>query len=117
MLQNTKSSKMTLEALPRLMSLRMVPTVRKVESRIGYNFKHVPYLWGALQAPGSIVRSGEIEDAGTERHSDGYQKVLDGNRRLAVLGDSVLRMAIVEEWYKKGEATRGTADCNFRKQQ
>ena len=93
----------------------MAPTVRKVQSKIGYNFKNAPYLWEALQAPGSIVRSGEIEGAGTERHSVGFQRIPDGNRRLAVLGDAVLRLAIVEDWYKS-EAVRGMADSNLRKQ-
>lgn len=89
--------------------LRMAPTVRKVQSRIGYNFKHAPYLWEALQAPGSVVRTGEIEGAGTEHHSRGFQRLPDGNRRLALLGDAILRLAIVEDWYK-GEAVRGMAD-------
>ena len=93
----------------------MAPTIRKVQSRIGYNFKKAPYLWEALQAPGSVVRSGEIEGAGTEYHSVGFQRFPDGNRRLAVLGDAVLRLAIVEDWYK-GDTVRGMADSNFRKQ-
>lgn len=81
-------------------ALRMAPTVRKVQSRIGYNFKNAQYLWEAVQAPGSIVRSGEVEGAGTERHSVGFQRFPDGNRRLAVLGDTVLKLALVEDWYQ-----------------
>ena len=98
-----------------MVALRMAPTVRKVQSRIGYKFNNAPYLWEALQAPGSIVRSGEIEGAGNERHSVGFQRYPDGNRRLAVLGDAVLRLALVEDWYK-GEAVRGMANSNSRKQ-
>lgn len=90
-------------------ALRMAPTVRKVQSRIGYNFQNAQFIWEALQAPGSIVRSGEVEGAGTERHSVGFQRFPDGNRRLAVLGDTVLKLALVEDWYK-GDGVRGT--CN-----
>lgn len=84
----------------------MAPAVRKLQSRIGYNFKNAQYLWEAVQAPGSIVRSGEVEGAGTERHSVGFQRFPDGNRRLAVLGDTVLKLALVEDWYQ-GEGVRG----------
>ena len=89
-------------------ALFMAPTVRGVQKQIGYNFKNASYLWEAVQAPGSIIRCGEVEGAGTERHSVGYQRFPDGHRRLAVLGDSVLRMALVENWYK-GEGVRGMA--------
>ncbi|CAF9941921.1 hypothetical protein IMSHALPRED_003099 [Imshaugia aleurites] len=81
----------------------MAPTVRKLQSRIGYNFKNVQYLWEAVQAPGAIIRSGEVEGAGTERHSVGFQRFPDGNRRLAVLGDTVLKLALVDDWYKGTE--------------
>ncbi len=90
-------------------ALRMGPTVRQVQRRIGYNFNNAQYLWEALQAPGSVVRSGEVEGAGTERHSVGFQRFPDGNRRLAVLGDTVLKLALVEGWYK-GDGNRGMAD-------
>ena len=87
----------------------MAPTVCKLQRKIGYNFKNAQYLWEAVQAPGSIVRSGEVEGAGTERHSRGFQRFPDGNRRLAVLGDTVLKLALVEDWFK-GEGSRGMAD-------
>ena len=87
----------------------MLSKVRAVQSTIGYKFKRVPYLWEALQAPGSIVPSGQIDGAGTEYHSLGFERFPDGNRRLAVLGDAVLRLALVEDWYKS-EAVRGMAD-------
>lgn len=93
-------------------ALRMFPTVRKVQSRIGYDFKNAHYVWEALQAPGSIVRSGEVEGAGTERHSVGFQRFPDGNRRLAVLGDTVLKLALVEDWYG-GDGVRGMANRSF----
>ena len=97
-------------------ALRMAPTIRKLQNRIGYNFKNAQYLWEAVQAPGAIVRSGEVLGAGTERHSVGFQSFPEGNRRLAVVGDTVLKLALIEDWYK-GEAVRGTAnsDSKFEK--
>ena len=102
--------KQPLRAFSNMTALRMAPTVRKAQSRIGYNFKNAQYLWEAVQAPGSIIRSGEVEGAGTERHSAGFQRFPDGNRRLAVLGDTVLKLALVEDWYKR-EGSRGMANC------
>lgn len=89
--------------------LRMALAVHNVQIKIGYTFKNSQYLWEAIQAPGSIVRSGEIQSAGVERHSVGFQRFPDGNRRLAVLGDAVLKMALVEDWYK-GDESRGRAN-------
>ena len=86
--------------------LRMTPTIRTAQNKIGYRFKNPQYLWEALQAPGSIVRSGEVQGAGTTYHSKGFEGFPDGNRRLAVVGDAALRLAIVEDWYK-GDTVRG----------
>ena len=66
-----------------------------VEVIIGYNFDDPLILWEALQAAGSIVRS-----AGTRRFPD-------GNKRLAVLGDTILKLVLQQEWYDSGEI-RGT---------
>ena len=84
----------------------MGDTLRKAQTKIGYNFKNVLYLWEALQAPGSVVRSGSLEGAPTTYHSIGFQRFPDGNRRLAILGDTVLKTALVEDWYRGGD-TRG----------
>ena len=92
--------------------LRMAPTVRTLQSKIGYEFRNAQYLWEAVQAPGSIIRDGEVTGAGTERHSIGFQRFPDGNRRLAILGDAVLRVVIVDDWYK-GTAVRGMATQFF----
>lgn len=90
-------------------ALQMAPAVSLVQKTIGHEFRNALYIWEALQAPGSIVRSGQIQGVGTKRHSVGFQRFTDGNRRLAVLGDTVLKLALVGDWYK-GEGVRGTAD-------
>ena len=65
--------------------------MRGVESIIGYDFDDSLILWEALQAAGSTVRS-----AGTRRFPD-------GNKRLAVLGDTILMLVLVSEWYDSAD--------------
>ena len=67
-------------------------TTLQVEAIIGYTFSDPLILWEALQAAGSPNRS-----AGTRRFPD-------GNKRLAVLGDTVLKLVLVGEWYDSGDA-------------
>ncbi|KAL9103134.1 MAG: hypothetical protein Q9163_001778 [Psora crenata] len=88
---------------------RMAPTVAQLQKIIRYRFTNASLLWEAMQAPGSIVRAGEITSAAVgdggaplERHSVGFHRVPDGNKRLAVVGDVALKMALVEEWYVGG---------------
>lgn len=88
----------------------MLDTVLTMQKILGYKFNKPKILWEALQAPGAIFRSGEISGAGGIRHSVGYQRLPDGNKRLAIVGDTVLKLALVEDWYK-GEENRGKARC------
>lgn len=64
---------------------------RGAEIIIGYSFTDPLILWEALQAAGSGVTS-----AGTRRFPD-------GNKRLAVLGDTILELVLVEEWYDSAD--------------
>ncbi len=83
--------------------------VERVESILGYNFRNKSLLTTALTAP---HRNG-LEIGGAE--------TTDGNRRLATLGDGVLRLIIAKDWYLAGLAqgglfisslrTRGDTDC------
>ena len=70
----------------------MSNSTRQVEVIIAYTFTDPLILWEALQAAGSTVRS-----AGTRRFPD-------GNKRLAVLGDTVLKLVLVGEWYDSPDA-------------
>ena len=71
---------------------RILDTTLEVESIIGYNFTDPLTLWEALQAAGSGNTS-----AGTRRFSD-------GNKRLAVLGDTILQLVLVKDWYDSTDA-------------
>ena len=82
-------------------ALLKAPTVLKLQSKLGYTFKNPHYLWEAVQAPGSILHPDEVPSAG-------LQNFPDGNKRLALLGDTILRLALLEDWYK-GQESRGMA--------
>lgn len=68
-------------------TVQMSTTTHGVEAIIGYNFNDPLILWEALQAASSSVSR-----AGTRRFPD-------GNKRLAVLGDAILKLVLVGEWY------------------
>ena len=72
----------------------MSEMVRGVQSIIAYDFNDHLILWEALQAAGSCITS-----AGTRRFPN-------GNKRLAILGDTILKLVLVSEWYESAD-TRG----------
>ncbi|KAL8807259.1 MAG: hypothetical protein Q9182_000764 [Xanthomendoza sp. 2 TL-2023] len=79
---------------------RMKHAVDGVEAVIGYKFDDRFLLWEALQAAGSMV---------CLTGGAGNRKMPNGNKRLAVLGDTVLQLVLVELWYASGQE-RGTFD-------
>ena len=83
----------------------MVSTVARLQTIIGYKFKNAQLGWEAVQAPGSITREGETVHARTIKHTAvGFETLPDGNKRLAVVGDTALRLALCEDWYLGDEA-------------
>ena len=62
-----------------------------VERVIGHTFNDPLILWEALQAAGSTVRSA------------GPRRFPDGNKRLAIIGDTVLKLVLVTKWYDSGD--------------
>ena len=65
-----------------------------LEAVISYHFTTPLLAWEALQAPGA--------NAGPLALPTG----LEGNKRLAILGDTILQLVLVEEWYRSG-ASKG----------
>lgn len=65
-------------------------TLQAVEAILAYHFTDPTLLWTALQAAGSIY-PGEVV-------------IKDGSKRLAILGDAVLKLVLVEDWYRSGAA-------------
>ena len=73
----------------------MVTSVHGVEHIIGYQFNDPSMIWEALQAAGSpVLRIGN-------------RRLVEGNKRLAVLGDKVLDLALAEAWHE-GNTARGS---------
>lgn len=77
----------------------MKNTILGVESRIGYKFTDPSIAWEAMQAAGSGV------------FLVGDRRIPDGNKRLAVIGDTILKLALVEEWYNGGEPRGNETQC------
>ncbi|KAK4998248.1 hypothetical protein LTR66_002490 [Elasticomyces elasticus] len=72
------------------------PDVVMAQSILDYHFQDIDWLREALQVPGSNVAI-----RGTV--------MPDGNKRLALLGDGVLRMMILGAWYTSDENRQGSA--------
>lgn len=71
---------------------RILNATREVESIIDYYFTDPLFLWEALQA------------AGSSNTSAGTRWFPDGNKRLAVLGDTILQLVLVKDWYDGTDA-------------
>ncbi|KAL8759617.1 MAG: hypothetical protein Q9199_000661 [Rusavskia elegans] len=68
----------------------MSPTAQGVENIIGYTFSDPYLVQEAISAAGSIV-------------SAGPRIFANGNKPLAILGDTVLQLALAEDWYNRAE--------------
>lgn len=62
------------------------------ETIIGYEFEDRFLLWEALQAAGSGVVSA------------GGHRFIDGNKTLAMVGDTVLKLVLIEDMYQGGHS-------------
>lgn len=69
----------------------MMTSIHGVEDIIGYHFTNPSMIWEALQAAGSPV------------YVIGNRRLVDGNKRLALLGDTVLQLALAETWLDANE--------------
>ena len=88
----------------------MVSTVARLQKLIGYKFKNAQLGWEAVQAPGSVTQAGEtIHARSVKTTAIGFERLPDGNKRLALVGDSVLRLVLCEDWYL-GDEVRGKAE-------
>ena len=72
------------------MPSHMPAVIQSVESSINYHFNDSGILWEALQAAGS--GSTYIDT----------RQFAEGNKKLAFLGDAVLKLALLEGWYSGG---------------
>ncbi|PVH77294.1 ribonuclease III [Cadophora sp. DSE1049] len=63
-----------------------------LEQKLGHVFADRTILLEALQAAGNGV------------HQLGERKIEDGNKRLAMVGDSILQLAVLMDWFEEGES-------------
>lgn len=70
------------------------PGVAELQNTLTYEFTHSRYLLEALRMPGAGF--GNLHG----------QSNPDGNKRLAQLGDAILRTMVLDDWYANG-AERG----------
>ena len=66
--------------------------LRAVQQQIRYFLEDERKIWEALQAPGA-----------TFNHTMDGLFIPEGNKRLALVGDSILRTVLVEAAYAKSE--------------
>ncbi|KAI9047765.1 hypothetical protein LZ554_008475 [Drepanopeziza brunnea f. sp. 'monogermtubi'] len=71
-------------------------TQQELERMLGYVFKDPKLLQEALQSAGNGVTK------------IGDNQILDGNKRLAMLGDGILSTVILCNWYHRRDSTRCT---------
>ncbi|KAH7111826.1 ribonuclease III domain-containing protein [Dendryphion nanum] len=64
-----------------------------LQDKLGYHFSNMSLLGEAFLAAGASVSRSDIEGP------------VQGNKRLALVGDAVLRLCILDDWYPKGTDT------------
>ena len=70
--------------------------IRAVETLVQHKFHDTDLLWGALQTSKVSVDSTKA------------MLLPDGNRRLAIVGDAAMQLALAEDWYRTS-ASRGSS--------
>lgn len=81
--------------------------LERAEALIGYHLQKPEegYLWEALQVAGS----GQCRTTGRSAY--------DGNKRLAIVGDTAMTLAIARPWYEKDDtlgSTHESMPCSAR---
>ncbi|KAH9215222.1 ribonuclease III domain-containing protein [Leptodontidium sp. 2 PMI_412] len=70
-----------------------------LEQKLGHAFADPTILQEALQA------------AGNGERQIGDRTIEDGNKRLALLGDSIMTLVLLRGWYKDGESRKSGHDA------
>ena len=73
--------------------------IHAVETLVRHRFHTPALLWEALQGPTVLIDSA------------GKPVPPDGNKRLAIGGDAVIRLALAENWYP-GKTNKGKVHWN-----
>ena len=54
-----------------------------------------------------------LEAAGAHKHSDTKSEKDEGNKRLAMIGDALIRLAILDDWYPNGATIGKLVRCQY----
>ena len=78
---------------PKLAQITLsMPDPQEIETVIGYRFAQRHFLDEALLAAGSSIARKDVHGPA------------DGNKRLALVGDAALQMAMLDSWYSTGSS-------------
>lgn len=72
---------------------KTMSSLESLQARLHYSFKDASLLEEALTAAGAAVSSSEMDEP------------VSGNKRLALIGDAVLRLSVLDDWYPCGSST------------
>lgn len=75
--------------------------LREVQTIMNYRCSNTDKLWEALSA------------AGAKFDCEFAPVPLDGNKRLAMVGDAVLKMVLMKDWYPTG-SVRGSSQAALK---
>ena len=67
--------------------------LQTLQTQLHYSFKNAHLLEEALTAAGASVSRADVDGPAS------------GNKRLALIGDAVLRLSVLDEWYPGGGST------------
>lgn len=70
-----------------------MPDLESLQAELQYHFNNANLLEEALTAAGAAVSDLEVNGP------------VSGNKRLALIGDAVLRLSVLDEWYPGGGST------------
>ena len=76
------------------------PAVEHVQTFLAYRFNNSSLLLEALRAAGSGYNMNQ------------NRTTIDGNKRLATLGDAIMKIIVLDEWYAS-PSDRGMAQYNW----
>ena len=68
-------------------------TFNSIQDQVDYHFHDSTLLREAFLGSGAPISSVDVEGP------------VKGNKRLALVGDAVLRLAVLDEWFESGTST------------
>jgi ribonuclease-3 len=77
-----------------------MPDLQSFQSHLHYSFKDASLLEETFIAAGAAISRRDVD------------RPREGNKRLTLIGDAVLRLSVLDEWFPRGECTGKFFDCD-----